>query len=126
MNFALPQINLVEAPRLMRASYAATLPVRDQTVLSVSSLLRAERMRRGIRTDSRVLAPFKQAVLVLRWFLGGTRVRQLAIDNPIGKATAYAYLDVAFTVLAGQAPTLESALLAAKWPVAAIFPLMAP
>jgi hypothetical protein len=33
-----------------------------------------------------------QAVLVLRWFLDGTRVAQLATDNAIGASTAYRYL----------------------------------
>lgn len=98
----------------MSVSYTATLPVRDQTVLYLSSLLHAERVRRGTRADRRSLTPFKQAVLVLRWFLDGTRVRQLAVDNAIGKSTAYDYLEEGFTVLAAQAPALESALLAAK------------
>jgi hypothetical protein len=51
---------------------------------------------------------------VLRWFLDSTRVRQLAVDNAISKSTAYTYLEEGFTVLAAQAPALESALLAAK------------
>jgi hypothetical protein len=114
MNLVLPQIKFIEVPRLMSVSYTATLPIRDQTVLYVSGLLQAERARRGTRKDSRVLTPFKQAVLVLRWFLDGTRVRQLAVDNAIGKSTVYAYLEEGFTVLAAQAPALESALLAAK------------
>ena len=70
MNLVLPQINFTEVPRLMSVSYTATLPVRDQTVLYVSSLLHAERVRRGTRTGSRVLSTFTQSVLVLRWFLG--------------------------------------------------------
>jgi hypothetical protein len=57
-------------PRLMSVTYTATLPVREQTVLYLSSLLRAERVRRGARTGSRALSTFTQAVLVLRWFLG--------------------------------------------------------
>jgi DDE superfamily endonuclease len=114
MNLVLPQINFIEVPRLMSVTYTATLPVRDQTVLYLSSLLHAERARRGTRKDRRVLTCFKQAVLVLRWFLDGTRVKQLAVDNAIGKSTVYAYLDEGFTVLAAQAPGLESALLAAK------------
>jgi len=114
MNLVLPQINFIGVPRLMSVSYTATLPVRDQTVLYLSGLLHAERVRRGTRKDRRVLSPFKQAVLVLRWFLDATRVRQLAVDNMIGRSTVYTYLDEGFTVLAAQAPALESALLAAK------------
>lgn len=114
MNLVLPQINFIGVPRLMSVSYTATLPVRDQTVLYLSGLLHVERVRRGTRKDRRVLSPFKQAVLVLRWFLDATRVRQLAVDNGIGRSTVYTYLDEGFTVLAAQAPALESALLAAK------------
>jgi hypothetical protein len=42
MNSVLPQIKFIEVPRLMSASYIATLPVRDQTVPHLSSLLQAE------------------------------------------------------------------------------------
>ena len=100
--------------RWMSVTYAATLPAGDQTVLFVSCLLRAERQRRGTRKDTRALSPFKQAVLILRWFLDATRVAQSRIDNAIGKSTIYDYLDEGFTVLAARAPKLESALLAAK------------
>jgi hypothetical protein len=114
MNLVLPQINFIGVPRLMSVSYTATLPVRERTVLYLSSLLHAERVRRGTRKDRRVLTPFKQAVLILRWFLDNTRVAQLAVDNAIGKSTVYDYLDEGFEVLAAQAPSLQSALLAAK------------
>jgi hypothetical protein len=70
MNLVLPQINFMGVPRLMSVTYTATLPVREQTVLYLSSLLHAERVRRGTRTGSRVLTCFTQAILVLRWFLG--------------------------------------------------------
>jgi DDE superfamily endonuclease len=98
----------------MSVTYTATLSVREQTVLFVSALLHAERHRCGTRTGRRALGCFKQAVLVIRWFLDGTRVKQLARDNAIGKSTAYAYLHEGITVLAARAPKLESALLAAK------------
>jgi hypothetical protein len=98
----------------MSVTYTATLPVRDQTVLYLSGLLAAERQRRGTRAGSRALSPFNQAVLILRWFLDGTRVAQLAVDNAIKKSTVYDYLHEGFTLLAAQAPKLESALLAAK------------
>jgi hypothetical protein len=64
--------------------------------------------------DARGTAPGQEAVLVLRWFLDGTRVAQLARDNTIGKSTAYDYLHEGITVPAARAPKLESALLAAK------------
>ncbi len=98
----------------MSITYTATLTVREQTVLFVSSLLHAERQRRGTRTGTRALGCFAQAVLVLRWFLDGTRLAQLAADNAIGKSTAYDYLHEGINALAAQAPKLESALLAAK------------
>ncbi len=98
----------------MSVTYTATLSVREETVLYLSGLLHGERRRRGTRTGRRALSCFKQAVLVIRWFLDGTRVKQLARDNGIGKSTTYDYLHEGITVLADRAPKLESALLAAK------------
>lgn len=98
----------------MSVTYTAALPVGDQTVLFLSALLHDERRRRGTRTGSRALSPFKHAVLVLRWFLDGTRVAQLSGDNAISTSTAYDYLHEGITVLAARAPKLESVLLAAK------------
>ncbi len=77
----------------MSVTFTATLPVRDQTVSFVSGLLHAERVgrgtRRGTRAGTRALGCRKQAVLILRWFLDGTRLAQLAADNAIGRSTAY-------------------------------------
>ncbi|WP_397544945.1 hypothetical protein [Saccharopolyspora pogona] len=39
----------------MSVTYTAALPVRDQTVLFMSTLLHDERRRRGTRTGSRAL-----------------------------------------------------------------------
>lgn len=69
----------------MNVTYVATLGVRDEMVLFVSSRLHAERQRRGTRTGTRALGCFKQAILVIRWFLDGTRVARLAVDNAIGR-----------------------------------------
>lgn len=74
----------------------------------------AERARRGTRAGTRKLGCVTQAVLILRWFLDGTRLRQLAADNMIGKSTAYAYLHEGIEVIAAQTPSLSGALLAAK------------
>jgi hypothetical protein len=52
--------------------------------------------------------------LVIRWFLDGTRIKQLARDNGIGKSCAYDYLHEGIDVLSAQSPGLHSALLAAK------------
>jgi hypothetical protein len=98
----------------MSVTYTATLTMREHTVLFVSRLLHAEQARRGTRTGTRALGCFKQAVLILRWFCDGTRVKQLACDNTIGRSTAYTYLHEGIEVLAAQAPGLRSALLAAR------------
>jgi hypothetical protein len=88
--------------------------VRRQTVLFVAALLHRERRNRGTRTGTRSLTCFDQAVLIIRWFLDGTRVAQLAGDNAIAKTTCYDYLHEGINLLAARAPSLQSALLAAK------------
>lgn len=98
----------------MSVTYTATLPVRDETVAFLADLLDAERARRGTRRGTRSLSCHDHAVLVLRWFLDNTRMAQLAIDNAISKSTAYESLQEGIDVLAARAPSLRSALLAAK------------
>lgn len=98
----------------MSVTYTATLPARERTVVVLTCLLDAERARRGTRAGRRVLSTLEQAVLVLRWFLDGTRMAQLAVDNGISGSTGYSYLHEGIDVLASRAPNLESALLAAK------------
>src|SRR4051812_35211640 len=95
-------------------TYSAVLPVADETVLFVSGLLAAERRRRGTRRGRRALGCYRQAVLILRWFLDGTRLAQLAGDNAISASTAYRYLHEGIDVLAAAAPGLRGALLAAR------------
>jgi DDE superfamily endonuclease len=95
-------------------TYSATLDMPRETVLYLSGLLRAERMRRRTRRGTRALGCFKQAVMVIRWFLDGTRIRQLADDNSLSTRTAHRYLDEGIAVLQAQAPTLEQALDHAK------------
>src|SRR3954468_3374300 len=95
-------------------TYTAVLPVTEETVLFVSALLAAERRRRGTRSRRRVLGCYRQAVMVLRWFLDGTRLAQLAADHRIGRSTAYRYLHEGIDALAAQAPGLRGALLAAR------------
>jgi hypothetical protein len=94
-------------------TYQAVLPCRRETVSFVAELLRIQRLARGTRAGRRVLDCFAQAVLVLRWYLDGTRVDQLARDNTIGRSTAYDYLNEALLVLARRRPTLRGALIAA-------------
>jgi hypothetical protein len=95
-------------------TYTAVLPVAEETVHFVSRLLAAERRRRGTRARRRALGCYRQAVLLLRWFLDGTRLAQLAADNAIGRSTAYRYLHEGIDALAAAAPGLRGALLAAR------------
>src|SRR3954471_21954313 len=95
-------------------TYSAVLPVSEEAVLFVSGLLAVERRRRGTRGRRRALGCYRQAGLVLRWFLDGTRLAQLAADNRIGRSTAYRYLHEGIDVLAAVAPGLRGALLAAR------------
>jgi hypothetical protein len=81
--------------------------------LYLASLPHAGRRRRGTRARTRALGCFRQAVLVIRWFLGGTRMSQLAGDNHISASTGYDYLNEGIDVLAAQVPSLHGALLAA-------------
>src|SRR3954468_17338233 len=94
--------------------YTAVLPASEETVLFVSGLLAAERRRRGTRRGRRALGCYRQAVLILRWFLDGARLAQLALDDRISASTAYRYLHEGIDVLAAAAPGLRGALLAAR------------
>lgn len=98
----------------MSVTYTATLPVGEHTVLFLSGLLHAERRRLGTRAGTRVLGCYRQAILVLRWLLDGTRITQLAADNQVSRSTGYTYLHEGLTVLAAHAPGLPAVLLAAK------------
>jgi hypothetical protein len=98
----------------MSVTYTAVLEFSEDSVLFLSALLRAERVRRGTRRGRRALGTYKQAVLVLRWFLDDARIRALARDNAIAVSTAYDYRDEGIAVLAERGPSLRGALLAAK------------
>lgn len=98
----------------MSVIYTASLPVSEDTVLFVAALLHAERRRLGTRAGTRSLGCYRQAILVLRWLLDGTRILQWAADNQVSRSTGYAYLPEGLTVIAAQAPGLSSVLLAAK------------
>lgn len=91
-------------------TYTTTLEIQRETVEKFARLLAAHRVRIGTRKGTRRLGPFKQAVLVIRWFLDGTRVRQLWADNNIGRSTAYTYLHEGIDVLAAAAPDLLTVL----------------
>jgi hypothetical protein len=108
------EINFIEVLRLMSIAYTAVLEVSEDCALFLSALLHAERRRRGTRKGRRASGTYKQAVLVLRWFLDDTRMSALARDNGIALSTAYDYRDEGITVLAARKPSLHGALLAAK------------
>jgi DDE superfamily endonuclease len=95
-------------------TYTAVLDVSEDSVMFVSGLLDAERVRRGTRRGTRSLTTHQQAVLVLRWLFDDTRMAALARDNAISLSTAYDYRDETIDVLAARKPSLHGALLAAK------------
>jgi hypothetical protein len=94
--------------------FTATLRISRETVYFLARLLHQRRSQVGTRRGARVLGPFRQAVLVLRWFLDAARVAQLAADNAIALSTAYTRLHEGIDVLAALAPDIHEALLAAK------------
>lgn len=87
-------------------TYAATLDVPRPVVERLARLLAAHRRRIGTPKGSRVLGPFRQAVLVLRWFRDRSCVHCLARDAGVSQATAYRYLHEGIDVLAERAPEL--------------------
>lgn len=94
--------------------FTCALEARRETVYFLARLIHRHCEQRGTRHGTRVLGPFRQAVMVLRWFLDAARIRQLAADNLIGKSTAYTRLHEAIDLLAALAPDIHEALLAAK------------
>ena len=95
-------------------TYTAVLDVKRSTAEHLARLLRDHRTVVKTRRGRRVLSCFKQSVVILRWFLDGTRLSQLARDNGMSTSTAYRYLHEGLTVLAAGAPDLATALERAK------------
>ena len=95
-------------------TYTGVLDVEASTVSYVVGLLGDLRDRIGTRAGTRVLSTWDQAVLVLRWFIDGARMRDLVRDNGVSTSTGYKYLHEGIDVLAAQAPDLASALETAK------------
>ncbi|MDT3400800.1 transposase family protein [Streptomyces sp. B1866] len=91
-------------------TYAATLDVPRHVVEFLARQLAALRRRLGTPRRSRALGPFRQAVLVLRWFRDRGCVHCLARDAGVSQATGYRYLHEGIDVLAGQAPDLHKVL----------------
>ena len=91
-------------------TYRATLDVPMELVRYLARLLRTHRRNLGTRTNTRSLACYNQAILILRHFRDRTDPTRLATDHHISRATAYRYIDEGTTVLAGRAPDLHQAL----------------
>ncbi|MGW1554690.1 transposase family protein [Streptomyces sp. NPDC002346] len=91
-------------------TYVATLDVPHHVVEYFARLLAAHRGRIGTPRRSRALGPFRQAVLVLRWFRERGCVHCLARDAGVSQATGYRYLNEGIDVLADQAPDLHDVL----------------
>ncbi|MBV9026385.1 MAG: IS5/IS1182 family transposase [Streptomycetaceae bacterium] len=86
------------------------LDVPRHVVEYLAMLLAAHRRALGTPKGSRALGPFRQAVLVLRWFRERGCVHCLARDAGVSQATGYRYLHEAIDVLAAQAPDLHQVL----------------
>ena len=91
-------------------AHRATLDVSRALVHYLARLLREERRLRATPTGSRALTPFRQAVMVLRWFRGERDICKLGRDHRVSRATAYRYIHEGIEVLAAQAPDLPEAL----------------
>lgn len=90
--------------------YVAMLDVPRHVVELVARLLVAHRRSLGTPKGSRALGPFRQSVMVLRWFRERGCVHCLARDAGVSQATGYRYLHEAIDVLAAQAPDLHDVL----------------
>jgi hypothetical protein len=95
-------------------TFTCVLEARRETVYFLAKLICEHCERAGTRRRTRVLGPFRHAVMALRWFLDAARVRQLAADNRIAVSTCYDRLHEAIDLLAACAPDVHEAILAAK------------
>ncbi|MGJ6969199.1 transposase family protein [Streptosporangium sp. G11] len=91
-------------------AHRATLDVSRALVHHLARLLHDERHLRSTPAGSRALTPFRQAVMVLRWFRGERDIGKLGRDHRVSRATAYRYIHEGIKVLAAQAPDLHQAL----------------
>ncbi len=91
-------------------AHRATLDVSRALVHHVARLLHEERRLRGTPKGGRALTPFRQAVMVMRWFRGERDIPKLGRDHRVSRATAYRYIHEGIDVIAVQAPDLHEAL----------------
>lgn len=78
-------------------TYVATLDVPRHVVVYLARLLATHRRRLGTPRGSRALGPFRQSVLVLRWFRERGCVHCLARGAGVSQATGYRYLHEVLT-----------------------------
>ena len=95
-------------------TFTCALEARRETVYFLARLIHERCERLGTRRGTRVPGPFRQAVLVLRWLLDATRMRQSAADNGIGTTTCHDRLHEAIDLLAALAPDVHEAILAVQ------------
>lgn len=86
------------------------LDVPHPVVVFLARLLAAHRRKIGTPRGARGLGPFRQAVLVLRWFRHRACVYCPARDAGISQATGYGYLHKGIDVLAECTPELHLVL----------------
>jgi Helix-turn-helix of DDE superfamily endonuclease/DDE superfamily endonuclease len=84
------------------------IPLSSRSLTHLSSLLRAERIRRGTRY--RRLGPARQALLVLAHLRNGDTPVRLAGGFQVSVTTAWRYIREAVDLLAATAPTLAEAM----------------
>lgn len=95
-------------------TYTAALDAKRSSVEHLARLLHDRRILVRARRGRRAPGCFRQAVLILRWFIDGTRLSQLAGDNGLSTSIAYRYLPEGLIVLAAGAPDFATALERAK------------
>ncbi|MGX4694512.1 transposase family protein [Streptomyces sp. JNUCC 63] len=91
-------------------THVAALDVPRHVVDHLSRLPASHRWQIGTPRGSRALGPFRQAVLVLRWFRERGCVHCLVRDAGASRATGYRYLHEGIDVFAEQAPDLHEIL----------------
>lgn len=91
-------------------AYSAVLDVPRPVVEFRARLLAAHRRAVGTPSGSRVVGPFRQVVLVVRWFRDRGRVHRPAFDAGIRQATGYRCPHEGIDVLAERAPESHEVL----------------
>jgi len=91
-----------------KVSYRSELPVSVATIMWLTSVITAHRVRIGSRW--RKVSPWQQAVLVLAMLRKDERLTDLAGPNDISPSTMRRYLLEVIGVLATRAPRLNRAL----------------